>query len=656
MDTLIALGRWPPWPVSAVEAIALGGRHVHLGGSGAFAARLHGVMAPLIIAILATGRAIEARARARAARGAALAAVAAPTHGPAGDRGGGRGGQLVAPETVPVGALVRVLAGETIPLDGDGGAGWSAVDESMLTGEPLPVDRGPGSQVTGGTRNGSGVLVVRVGAVAAESVLARLQRLVDEAQRDKAPLQRLADRISGVFVPAVLVGAAVTFLAGGSSRERRHRRAQRPGRPPGGLPVRHGPGRPGGDDGRLRAGGGARASSSAAATRSSAWPGWTRSAFDKTGTLTERRATGWRSTTGRRGRTAKRCWPWPRPSRRTATTPSPGPSAPHRPRRRGHRRARSLPGSACGHGRRPAGRGGARRCRPRSQPRSRGRGRRYEPGGDGGRRRRATECPSGVLAVATPLRPEAAGAVGQLRDLGCDRHPERGQRRRRAARWPASLGIDDARGPDPGRQAGPPCRDLRQGRPGAHGGRRCQRRTRAGGSRSGLRHRERFGGRLTTSDVALVGNDLHGVPAARGGRPPRRDPARTSAGPWATTSRPSPWRRPVCSTRCVAAIAMGLSSLSGGGQQPPPDTARSGARPRCARPGLTKGRRGCVVAVAPPGGPVRGRPRSAPRWCHRPRGRACCPRSRASSRCRCPRAVRPRSICPRDRPDPTSST
>src|ERR1019366_916710 len=75
------------------------------------------------------------------------------------------------------------------------------------------VDRGPGSPVTGGTRNGEGALVVRVGTVAAESVLARLQRLVDEAQRDKAPLQRLADRISAVFVPAVLAGSALTFLA-----------------------------------------------------------------------------------------------------------------------------------------------------------------------------------------------------------------------------------------------------------------------------------------------------------------------------------------------------------------------------------------------------------------------------------------------------------
>ncbi len=83
----------------------------------------------------------------------------------------------------------------------------------MLTGEPLPVDRGPDSQVTGGTRNGAGALVVRVGTIAAQSVLARMQRLVEDAQRDKPPTQKLADRISGVFVPVVLVGAAITFLA-----------------------------------------------------------------------------------------------------------------------------------------------------------------------------------------------------------------------------------------------------------------------------------------------------------------------------------------------------------------------------------------------------------------------------------------------------------
>ena len=212
MDTLIALGTLAALSVSAVEAIALGGRHVHLGGSGAFAARLHGVMAPLIVAILVTGRAIEARARARAARAMhSLLSLRPPSARVVSDAAD-ESGELVAPESVPVGALLRVRPGEAVPLDGTVVAGWSPVDESMLTGEPLPVDRGPGDPVTGGTRNGHGALVVRVDTVAAESVLARLQRLVDDAQRDKAPLQRLADRISSVFVPVVLAGAALTFL------------------------------------------------------------------------------------------------------------------------------------------------------------------------------------------------------------------------------------------------------------------------------------------------------------------------------------------------------------------------------------------------------------------------------------------------------------
>jgi heavy metal translocating P-type ATPase len=169
-------------------------------------------MAPIIVAILVTGRAIEARARQRAARAMhSLLGLRPPTArvvtGPDDDRG-----ELVAPESVPVGALIRVRAGETVPLDGEVVAGWSAVDESMLTGEALPVEHGPGGEVTGGTRNGGGVLVVRVATVAAESVLARLQRLVDQAQRDKAPLQQVADRVSGVFVPVILAASVVTFL------------------------------------------------------------------------------------------------------------------------------------------------------------------------------------------------------------------------------------------------------------------------------------------------------------------------------------------------------------------------------------------------------------------------------------------------------------
>ena len=212
MDTLISLGTLAALSVSAVEAVALGGRHIHLGGSGAFAARLHGVMAPLIVAILVTGRAVEARARAGASTAMHSLLSLRPPTARVVSGVDDEDGELVAPEAVPVRALVRVRPGEALPLDGTVVSGWSAVDESMLTGEPLPVDRGPGSPVTGGTRNGGGSLVVRVDALASESVLSRLQRMVEDAQRDKAPLQRVADRISSVFVPAVLAGALVTFL------------------------------------------------------------------------------------------------------------------------------------------------------------------------------------------------------------------------------------------------------------------------------------------------------------------------------------------------------------------------------------------------------------------------------------------------------------
>ncbi len=212
MDTLIALGTLAALGVSAVEAIALGGRHVHLGGGGAFAARLHGVMAPLIVSILATGRAIEMRARTRAAAAMhSLLSLRPPTARVVVNIEDEEG-VLVPPESLPVGALIRVRPSEAIPLDGTVLSGWSPVDESMLTGEPLPVDRGPGSFVTGGTRNGSGILVVAVASVADESVLAHLQCLVEDAQREKAPLQRIADRISSVFVPVVLIAAVVTFF------------------------------------------------------------------------------------------------------------------------------------------------------------------------------------------------------------------------------------------------------------------------------------------------------------------------------------------------------------------------------------------------------------------------------------------------------------
>lgn len=213
MDTLIALGTLAALSVSAVVAIALDGRHVHLGGGGVLAASLHGVMAPIIVAILATGRAVEARVRTRAA--VAMHSLLALRPGTARLVAGveDEDGVGVPPESVALGAMVRVRPGETIPLDGTVVRGSSTVDESMLTGEAMPVERSVGEAVVGGTVNVQGVLVVQVSAVAAESELARLQRVVEDAQRERAPLQELADEISARFVPIVLLLAVVTFLA-----------------------------------------------------------------------------------------------------------------------------------------------------------------------------------------------------------------------------------------------------------------------------------------------------------------------------------------------------------------------------------------------------------------------------------------------------------
>ena len=112
-----------------------------------------------------------------------------------------------------VGDLVRVRPGERIAVDGEVVAGSSHVDESALTGESLPVAKGEGDRVTGGAVNAEGVLTVRTLAVGAETTLARIIRLVESAQAGKAPIQRLVDRVSAVFVPVVLVIALVT-LAG----------------------------------------------------------------------------------------------------------------------------------------------------------------------------------------------------------------------------------------------------------------------------------------------------------------------------------------------------------------------------------------------------------------------------------------------------------
>ena len=119
---------------------------------------------------------------------------------------------LVPVDQVQVGDLVRVRPGEKIPVDGDVIEGRAAVDESMLTGESVPVGKTVGDRVAGATVNLDGLLTVRATAVGTDTALAQIVRLVEQAQGRKAPVQRMVDRVSAVFVPAVIGIAATTFV------------------------------------------------------------------------------------------------------------------------------------------------------------------------------------------------------------------------------------------------------------------------------------------------------------------------------------------------------------------------------------------------------------------------------------------------------------
>ena len=113
---------------------------------------------------------------------------------------------------VRVGDLLLVRPGETVPTDGEIVEGMTTVDESMVTGESVPAEKGPGDAVTGATINRTGLLKVRATRVGEETLLSQIVKMVQEAQADKAPIQRFADRVSGVFVPVVVVLALLTFV------------------------------------------------------------------------------------------------------------------------------------------------------------------------------------------------------------------------------------------------------------------------------------------------------------------------------------------------------------------------------------------------------------------------------------------------------------
>lgn len=198
MDTLIAMGTLAAFGYSTLDLLAGHDDPLHFDTVG------------LIVAFLLLGRLFEARAKARAGRAlGALAAIGA-TKARRLDPADAASASVISVGEVVVGDLLLVLPGDKVPVDATVVDGHSSVDESMLTGESVPVEKGPGDRVTGATINANGALRVRATAVGADTALAQLVAMVERAQGSKAPVQRLADRISEVFVPVVVAVAGLT--------------------------------------------------------------------------------------------------------------------------------------------------------------------------------------------------------------------------------------------------------------------------------------------------------------------------------------------------------------------------------------------------------------------------------------------------------------
>ncbi len=179
--------------------------------------RLHGGMVPLyyeaaavITALVLLGQVLELRARSQTGNAIrallGLAPKTARKIKPDGSE------EDVPVEHIHVGDRLRVRPGEKIPVDGEVVEGRSVIDESMITGEPIPVEKGQGDAVAGATVNGTGSFVMRATKVGSDTLLSQIVKMVSQAQRSRAPIQKLADRVSGYFVPAVVLIAIVTAL------------------------------------------------------------------------------------------------------------------------------------------------------------------------------------------------------------------------------------------------------------------------------------------------------------------------------------------------------------------------------------------------------------------------------------------------------------
>lgn len=210
MFTLIAIGTGAAWSYSVVATLAPGifpPAFRQPDGSVA----VYFEAAAVIIVLVLLGQVLELRAREKTSGAIRALLDLAPASARRLDEQGGE--QDVPLDQVEVGDRLRVRPGDKIPLDGEILEGRSTVDESMVTGEPLAVTRQAGDSVIGGSINGQGSFIMRADKVGRDTLLARIVQMVASAQRSRAPIQGLADRVAGYFVPAVIAVAVVAFIA-----------------------------------------------------------------------------------------------------------------------------------------------------------------------------------------------------------------------------------------------------------------------------------------------------------------------------------------------------------------------------------------------------------------------------------------------------------
>lgn len=204
MDTLIAMGSGAAWAYSVYALIAFSGHGGHHQSEG-----IYFETAAAIVTLILTGRYLESRSKGRMSSAIQKLMGLAPKTAIRWENSQ----EVEVPlESVRVGDRLRVRPGEKIAVDGVVLEGESFVDESMLTGEPVPVHKKPGDQVTGATINKKGSLLYEATRVGGDTALAHIVKMVERAQGSKAPIQKLADRISGIFVPIVVMIALGTFL------------------------------------------------------------------------------------------------------------------------------------------------------------------------------------------------------------------------------------------------------------------------------------------------------------------------------------------------------------------------------------------------------------------------------------------------------------